>query len=250
MAAPSRTVPHPGRALVLLLVLIVAMLLGVLGPKLFAPSQWEHRFKVGLGLDLSSGTQVTLRAQTLTGKAPSTDEMNAAVGVIESRVNGTGNSGAQVQPQGPNLLVVTVPGKGSQQTIELVSSTALLMFRQVLLYEPYGATSTPVPGASASASPSATPSVSGSPSATATPSASSTSTAKTSAKILPAASRQRVRERYRVTERLGHRQPLGQRQCQPQRQPEFGRDQQRGRRPEPGAQGRAREVQQAGLQAG
>ena len=190
MAAPSKTGPHPGRALVLLLVLIVAMLLGILGPKLFAPSQWEHRFKVGLGLDLSSGTQVTLRAQTLTGKAPSTDEMNAAVGVIESRVNGTGNSGAQVQPQGPNLLVVTVPGKGSQQTIELVSSTALLMFRQVLLYEPYGATSTPVPGASASASasPSATPPVSGSPSATATPSASSTSTAKTSAKILPAAS--------------------------------------------------------------
>jgi preprotein translocase subunit SecD len=173
---------------VLLLVLIVAMLLGVLGPKLFAPSQWEHRFKVGLGLDLSSGTQVTLRAQTLTGKAPSTEEMNAAVGVIESRVNGTGNSGAQVQPQGSNLLVVTVPGKGSQQTIELVSSTALLMFRQVLLYEPYGATSTPVPGASASASPSATPSVSGSPSAKASPSASSTSTAKTSAKILPAAS--------------------------------------------------------------
>jgi preprotein translocase subunit SecD len=186
VAAPSRTVPHPGRALVLLLVLIVAMLLGVLGPKLFAPSQWEHRFKVGLGLDLSSGTQVTLRAQTLTGKAPSTDEMNAAVGVIESRVNGTGNSGAQVQPQGANLLVVTVPGKGSQQTIELVSSTALLMFRQVLLYEPYGATNTPVPAASAS--PSATPSASGSPSATATPSASSTSTAKTSAKILPAAS--------------------------------------------------------------
>jgi preprotein translocase subunit SecD len=173
---------------VLLLVLIVAMLLGVLGPKLFAPSQWEHRFKVGLGLDLSSGTQVTLRAQTLNGKAPSSEEMNAAVGVIESRVNGTGNSGAQVQPQGSNLLVVTVPGKGSQQTIQLVSSTALLMFRQVLLYEPYGATSTPVPGASASASPSATPSASGSPSATATPSASSTSTAKTSAKILPAAS--------------------------------------------------------------
>ena len=186
MAAPSRTVPHPGRALVLLLVLIVAMLLGILGPKLFAPSQWEHRFKVGLGLDLSSGTQVTLRAQTLTGKAPSTDEMNAAVGVIESRVNGTGNSGAQVQPQGPNLLVVTVPGKGSQQTIELVSSTALLMFRQVLLYQPYGATNTPVPAVSAS--PGATPSASGSPSATATPSASSTSTAKTSAKILPAAS--------------------------------------------------------------
>jgi len=55
---------------------------------------------------------VTLQAQTLSGKAPSSAEMNAAVGVIESRVNGTGNSGAQVKPQGTNLLVVTVPGKG------------------------------------------------------------------------------------------------------------------------------------------
>jgi preprotein translocase subunit SecD len=192
VAAPSRTVPHPGRALVLLLVLIVAMLLGILGPKLFAPSQWEHRFKVGLGLDLSSGTQVTLQAQTLSGKAPSADEMNAAVGVIEGRVNGTGNSGAQVQPQGTDLIIVTVPGKGSQQTIQLVSSTALLMFRQVLLYEPYSATSTTTPAAtpsaSASASASASPSASGTSSAKATPSASATSTAKTSAKIVPAAS--------------------------------------------------------------
>jgi preprotein translocase subunit SecD len=182
VAAPSRTVPHPGRALLLLLVLIVAMLLGILGPKLFAPSQWEHRFKVGLGLDLSSGTQVTLQAQTLNGKPPSSDEMNAAVSVLESRVNGTGNSGAQVKPQGTNLLVVTVPGQGSQQTIQLVSSTALLMFRQVLLWEPSGATTTTAPSAGA------TPSASATSSATASPTASATGTAKTSAKIVPAAS--------------------------------------------------------------
>jgi preprotein translocase subunit SecD len=178
---------------VLLVVLIVAMLLGIVGPKLFSPGQWDHRFKVGLGLDLSSGTQVTLQAQTQNGKAPSKDEMNEAVAVIQSRVNGTGNSGAQVQPQGNNLLIVTVPGKGSSQTIQLVSTTALLMFRQVLLFEPYGAASTTTPAvspsasasASASASGSASPSASGS--AKASPSASSTSTAKTSAKIVPAA---------------------------------------------------------------
>ena len=171
----------------LLLVLIVAMLLGILGGKLFTPSQWDQRFKVGLGLDLSSGTQVTLQAQTQKngGKAPSKDEMNAAISVIQSRVNGTGNSGAQVQPQGSNLLIVTVPGKGSQQTIQLVSTTALLMFRQALLYQPYGAASTSVPAASASPSASATPSASAP--ATATPSASATSTAKTSARIVPAA---------------------------------------------------------------
>jgi preprotein translocase subunit SecD len=189
VASPSRTVPHPGRALLLLLVLIVAMLLGVLGPKLFSPGQWEHRFKVGLGLDLSSGTQVTLQALTDNKKAPSADEMNAAISVIQSRVNGTGNSGAQVQPQGTSLLVVTVPGKGSQQTIQLVSSTALLMFRQVLLFQQYGATSATAPAVSpsASASASASPSASASGSAQASPSASATSTAKTSAKIVPAA---------------------------------------------------------------
>jgi preprotein translocase subunit SecD len=182
VAAPSRTVPHPGRALLLLLVLILAMLLGILGGKMFSPSQWQHQFKVGLGLDLSSGTQVTLQAKTLSGKAPSSDEMKAAVSVIESRVNGTGNSGARVQPQGTDLLVVTVPGKGSSQTIQLVSSTALLMFRQVLLYQPYSATSTSTPSASASASPSATPSASASPSAKASPTPSATGTAKTSPK--------------------------------------------------------------------
>ena len=158
MAAPSRTVPHPGRALALLLVLILAMLLGILGGKLFSPSQWRDQFKVGLGLDLSSGTQVTLQAQTLSGKPPSSDAMNAAVSVIESRVNGTGNSGAQVQPQGTNLLVVTVPGAGSKQTIQLVSQTALLMFRQVLLYPALQRDQhAPAPAASASASPSASP---------------------------------------------------------------------------------------------
>ena len=189
MAAPSRSVPHPGRALFLLLVLIVAMVLGILAPKLFAPSQWQHRFKVGLGLDLSSGTQVTLQAQTLNGKPPSTDEMNAAVSVIESRVNGTGNSGAQVQPQGADLLVVTVPGKGSQQTIQLVSSTALLMFRQVLLWQGSGAATTlPTPAASTTPSASPTSSASATSSAKASPTASATGTAKTSAKIVPAAS--------------------------------------------------------------
>jgi preprotein translocase subunit SecD len=113
--------------------------------------------------------------------------MNAAISVIQSRVNGTGNSGAQVQPQGTNLLVVTVPGKGSQQTIQLVSSTALLMFRQVLLFQPYGAASTTTPSVSPSASPSASASGSAKASPSASPSASSTSTAKTSAKIVPAA---------------------------------------------------------------
>jgi len=158
VAPPSKTVPHPGRALIVLLILLVAMLLGILGTTLFSPSAWPHRFKVGLGLDLSSGTQVTMQASTPNGGIPSPQEMNAAIAVIESRVNGTGNSGAQVQPQGNNLLIVTVPGQGSAQTIQLVSAKALLLFRQVLLFEPYSAT--PAPAASATPSPSPSPSAS------------------------------------------------------------------------------------------
>jgi preprotein translocase subunit SecD len=173
-----------------LALLIAAMLLGILGGSLFSPSQWSKQFKVGLGLDLSSGTQVTLQARTLTGGSPSSDEMNAAIGVLESRVNGTGNSGAQVQPQGTDLLVVTVPGKGSSDTIKLVSETALLMFRQVLLWQASGPHGTPSASATPSAAASASPSASTSPSAKASPpvSPSATSTAKTSAKIVPAAS--------------------------------------------------------------
>ncbi len=94
MAAPTKTVPHPGRALAALGALIVIMLLGILGGNLFSPSQWHKDFKVGLGLDLSSGTQVTMRATTPTGGIPSSTEMNEAISIILARVNGTGNSGA------------------------------------------------------------------------------------------------------------------------------------------------------------
>ncbi len=153
MAAPTKTVPHPGRALAALVALIVIMLLGALGGDLFSPGHWHKDFKVGLGLDLSSGTQVTMKATTPTGGVPSSAEMNEAISIILARVNGTGNSGAQVQTEGTQDLNVSVPGKTSQQTETLVSTTALLNFRQTLLFQPYTATTTP--SASASASPTA-----------------------------------------------------------------------------------------------
>jgi preprotein translocase subunit SecD len=79
VAAPTKTVPHPGRALAVLGALIVIMLLGVLGGNLFSPGHWHKDFKVGLGLDLSSGTQVTMKATTPTGGIPSSAEMNEAI---------------------------------------------------------------------------------------------------------------------------------------------------------------------------
>ena len=79
--------------------------------------------------------------------------MNQAISIILARVNGTGNSGAQVQTEGNQDLTVSVPGKSSQQTESLVSTTAYLNFRQTLLYQGYTGPATPsaTPSASASA---------------------------------------------------------------------------------------------------
>jgi preprotein translocase subunit SecD len=188
VAAPTKTVPHPGRALAALIALIVIMLLAIVGGNLFSPSQWHKDFRIGLGLDLSSGTQLSMKATTLTGGIPSQSDLNEAKTIILSRVNATGNTGAQVQTQGDNIINVSVPGKTTAQTEQLVSETALLNFRQTLLFEPYsGTSSTPSTSATPSASPSASSSASSTTSAKPSPSASATSTAHTSAKIVPAA---------------------------------------------------------------
>ena len=189
MAPPTKTVPHPGRALTVLVALIVIMLLSLLGSNLFSPGQWHKDFRIGLGLDLSNGTQLSMKATTLSGGLPTNGDMQEAITIILARVNGTGNTGAEVQTEGANILNVSVPGKTVQQTANLVSETALLMFRQTLLFQAYTGTT---PSASASASPSATPSASASSSATASPSSQpsatpgATATASTSAKIVQA----------------------------------------------------------------
>ena len=150
MAPPTKTVPHPGRALTVLVALIVIMLLSLLGSNLFSPGQWHKDFRIGLGLDLSSGTELSMKATTLSGGLPTNGDMQEAITIILARVNGTGNTGAEVQTEGANILNVSVPGKTVQQTANLVSETALLMFRQTLLFQAYTGTT---PSASASASP-------------------------------------------------------------------------------------------------
>jgi preprotein translocase subunit SecD len=162
------------------------MFLSITGSQTFNPGNWHNQFKVGLGLDLSSGTEVVLKAADAKG-TPSAGAMQQAISVLESRVNGTGNSGAQVQQEGANLISVTVPGKAAPDVINLVSSTAKLAFRPVLLEEPYTAPATATPSAtpsaaaSGSSSPSATPTGSASAKATATPSPTATATASAKA---------------------------------------------------------------------
>ncbi len=172
MAPPRKSGSRPGRALALLTALIVVMLIGIVGSNIGSPGKWHKDFKVGLGLDLSSGTQATLRAVTEKGKTPPQDDMKTAVAIINDRVNASGNTGVSVQQEGSSDIQVTAPGQGSKQLINTVDTTAQLRFRAVLLAGSSAATTTP----SASATPSASPS------------ASSSSSAKAKAKSSPSAS--------------------------------------------------------------
>jgi preprotein translocase subunit SecD len=210
---PPTTTSRPGRLLGSLAVLIVILLLGVLAGSVFQPSNWHKRFKVDLGLDLSSGTTVTLKAVPPKGTSATqlASDMTTAQQIMSSRVNGAGFNGASVTTQGTNLINVTVPGQGSKQVIDLVGTTALLRFRQVLLEAPnYSATTsakvTPAGAGSgahglaasaksltsstaakakpkANASPSPSASATPSPSASASPSPSPSPSGKTSEKL-------------------------------------------------------------------
>jgi preprotein translocase subunit SecD len=135
------------RALVALAAVIVIMLISVLGNETLSPGKWQQQFKVGLGLDLSSGTEVVVKAETHDGKPPASGEMQQAISVEQSRVNGTGNSGAQVQQQGGDLINVTVPGKPSPNLVNLVTQASQMSVRPVYLEAPY------VPPSAAKASP-------------------------------------------------------------------------------------------------
>ena len=163
----------------MLAALIVVLFLAIVGGTIGQPAKWGSEFKVHLGLDLTSGTTVTLQASKPKGvsDAQFAADMTQAKGIMASRVNGAGFTEAQVQQQGSNEITVAVPGAGTQRVVDLVGQTAQLLFRQVLLMAPNTAVATPTPTPSSSAPSSPSPGASSSPS----PSASSSATKKSGA---------------------------------------------------------------------
>ena len=132
-----------------------------------------------LGIDLAGGTSVTLKASPPPGASASavnSSSLNEAKAIMNKRVNAFGVSEAQVQTQGSDNLVVTIP-KGTDPTkIEAeISKTALLFFRPVLATAPTGVAVTPAPSTSSTA----TPPAANAPSATATGASATATAAKT-----------------------------------------------------------------------
>lgn len=103
-----------------------ALILIVLSALMFLRSTTEPK----LGLDLQGGTSVTLVPR---GDAAVTDDnLTQAVNIIRQRVNAFGVSESEVTTQGGRNIVVSVPGAGQRDLVELVGQTAQLRFRQVL----------------------------------------------------------------------------------------------------------------------
>jgi preprotein translocase subunit SecD len=161
--------------------LLIVMIVSIIGGEIGHPGNWHNKFKVGLGLDLSSGTTITIKAVPLREhgtqhQTPSSSAMAQSIAILNSRVNGQGFTGAKVQQQGSNLIVVSVPGKSAEEISPLLSS-AVLRFRQVLLeaagsptaLPPPSVGSTP-PGTAPSSGSSPSPGGSASPSRSTSPS--------------------------------------------------------------------------------
>ena len=168
MAPPSSNSSRPGRALAVLAGLIVVLLLAIVGGDLASPGNWSQHFRVRLGLDLTSGTTVALQAVTPHGGTPTATEMQQAIQIMNNRVNGAGVTEAQVEQQGKDIINVSVPGQSAEKVVSLVSRTAELLFRQVLLQAPNksSAAASPTPSPSASPSSSAKAGATPSPSPT------------------------------------------------------------------------------------
>ena len=178
MATPSGNASRPGRYLAVLVAIIVVLLLAIVGNDIGSPGKWSQAFKVRLGLDLTSGTTVSLAAVPVHGSKVTAAQMATAQQIMFNRVNSAGFTEAQVVPQGTSIMTVSVPGKNSAGVVKLVSQTAELLFRQVLLTAPNAASAvTPAPV------PSPTPSGAGSASPSGSASPQPSSTASTKAKV-------------------------------------------------------------------
>jgi preprotein translocase subunit SecD len=148
---------RPWRYLAGLAVLLIVMLATIIGGAALHPGSWHDKFKVGLGLDLSSGTTVTIKTVVLGpgNRTPTSADMAQSIAILNSRVNGQGFTGAKIQQQGTDEIVVSVPHRSAEDIAPLLSS-AVLRFRQVLLVAP-GRPTALAPPASASPSPSPSP---------------------------------------------------------------------------------------------
>lgn len=86
-----------------------------------------------LALDLEGGTQIILEPLVAEGETVSSEQLSQAVSIIRQRVNSSGVSEAEINTQGGQNIVVSIPGTPDDETINRIESSAKLEFRPVLV---------------------------------------------------------------------------------------------------------------------
>lgn len=95
---------------------------------IFQGAAWTPK----LALDLEGGTQIVLTPRLESGQTVSAEQMSQAVSIIRQRVDAAGVSESEINTQGNNNIVVSIPGQPDDQTLQRIQSSAKLEFRPVL----------------------------------------------------------------------------------------------------------------------
>ncbi|MHA7176422.1 protein translocase subunit SecD [Arthrobacter sp. Sr24] len=116
------------RTLLWLAALIIACTLAVGAGVLGGAATWAPK----LGLDLEGGTQMILAPKVEGSGSIAPEQLDQAVSIIRQRVDGSGVSEAQISTEGGRNVVVSMPGKPTDEERNLIKASANMNFRPVI----------------------------------------------------------------------------------------------------------------------
>lgn len=122
------------RALIFFLVILLALGGTLTGAVIWSNASWTPK----LAIDLEGGAQLILTPKKTEEKGGtiSAEDINQAIEVIRQRVDASGVAEAEITRNGNENIAVGLPGTPSEETLDLVRSSAVMRFRTVLLSAP------------------------------------------------------------------------------------------------------------------
>ncbi len=130
----AKKASKPGRTLITLGILIIVAI-ATLG---IGTIKGNASAVPGLALDLQGGTQLILTPTPREGESEkdvtvSEEDLQQAIEIIRKRVDASGVAEAEITSQAGRNIVVALPGEPSEETLDLVRSSAVMNFRPLLV---------------------------------------------------------------------------------------------------------------------
>lgn len=139
--APPTSRRHPARTLLTLALVVIAVFGAIFAGTRLSDATWTPK----LALDLEGGTQLILAPVAQDESQVTSETISQAIEVIRQRVDSSGVAEAEITSQGGSNIVVGLPGRPSEETLDLVRTSAQMEFRPVLAVAAPTPTETPTP---------------------------------------------------------------------------------------------------------